>query len=94
MLNSPQILRLLVETLGIFHIRLYMRVFASNPALFSKIIVNTIRFGNSLHEHANWIPSCGIDVSMKQEMIQREHKTTTVILLWLSVYTIEPSHVE
>ena len=32
-----QILRLLVETLGIFHVRLYMRVFASNPALFSKI---------------------------------------------------------
>ena len=29
---------------------------------------------------------------MKQEMIQIGHKKTTGILLWLSVYTIEPSH--
>ena len=29
---------------------------------------------------------------MKQEMIQMENKTTTGIPLWLSVYTVEPSH--
>ena len=28
-------------------------------------------------------------MSMKRKMIQREHKTTTENLLWLSVYTIE-----
>ena len=32
-----QILILWVETLGIFHVRLYVRAFTSNPALLSKI---------------------------------------------------------
>ena len=32
-----QILRLLVETLGIFHVCLYVRAFASNPDLLCKI---------------------------------------------------------
>ena len=44
-----QILRLLVETLGIFRVRICVCALASNPDLFSKIN----RFGNSLREDAN-----------------------------------------
>ena len=77
--------------LGIFRVRICVCALASNPDLFSKLN----QFGNSLHEYANWISLCGIDVTtcMKQEMIQREHKTLTWILLWLCVYTIEISQV-